>query len=39
MNGGLDMKKFFKNRFALTDQGAKDITRATMSSFLSIVQI
>ena len=33
MNGGLDMKKFFKNRFALTDQGAKDITRATMSSF------
>ncbi len=37
MNGGLDMKKFFNNRFALTDQGAKDITKATMSSFFCLL--
>ncbi len=27
------MKKFYKNRFALTDKGAKNLTKATISSF------
>ncbi|MBU5255337.1 ABC transporter ATP-binding protein [Tissierella praeacuta] len=28
------MKKFFKNRFALTEQGAKDLVKASITSFL-----
>ena len=28
------MKEFYKKRFALTDKGAKNLTKATLSSFL-----
>ncbi|ETJ99500.1 ABC transporter, ATP-binding protein [Eubacterium nodatum ATCC 33099] len=34
INGGLKMKKFYKKRFCLTDKGAKDLTKSTVSSFL-----
>lgn len=34
INGGLKMKKFYKKRFCLTDKGAKDLTKSTISSFL-----
>ncbi len=33
MNGELVMKKFYKKRFALTDKGASNLTKATLSSF------
>lgn len=33
MNGGLKMKKYYKKRFCLTDKGAKDLTKATISCF------
>lgn len=34
INGGLKMRKFYKKRFCLTDKGAKDLTKSTISSFL-----
>ena len=35
INGGLKMRKFYKKRFCLTDKGAKDLTKSTISSFLT----
>lgn len=34
MNGGYKMKNFFKNKFALTDEGVKNLINASFSSFL-----
>lgn len=34
MNGGLDMNKFYKKHFALTDKGAGQVSRASVASFL-----
>ncbi len=34
MIGGLTMKSFYKNKFALSDQGAEALTKASISSFL-----
>lgn len=34
MNGGLEMRNFYKKRFGLTDGGAKDLSNATVASFL-----
>ncbi|HFP8297449.1 TPA: ABC transporter ATP-binding protein, partial [Enterococcus faecium] len=33
MIGGLTMKSFYKNKFALSDQGAEALTKASISSF------
>ena len=33
MNGGFQMKEFYKKRFALTDKGARNLSKATMASF------
>ena len=33
MIGGLTMKSFYKKKFALTDQGAEALTKASISSF------
>jgi ATP-binding cassette subfamily B protein IrtB len=33
MIGGLTMKSFYKKKFALTDQGAEDLVKASISSF------
>lgn len=35
MNGGFQMKEFYKKRFALTDKGARNLTKATLASFFS----
>lgn len=34
MSGGLKMKKYLKNKFALTDSGAKDVLRASFNCFV-----
>lgn len=34
MNGGLKMKKYLKNKFALTDSGAKDVLKASLNCFV-----
>lgn len=34
MNGGLAMKNFYKNKFTLTEKGAKNLSKATLFSFL-----
>ncbi|HEU9638486.1 TPA: ABC transporter ATP-binding protein, partial [Streptococcus pneumoniae] len=33
MNGGFQMKEFYKKRFALTDGGARNLSKATLASF------
>ncbi|MFR3372397.1 MAG: ABC transporter ATP-binding protein, partial [Clostridioides difficile] len=33
MNGGFQMKEFYKKRFALTDKGARNLSKATLASF------
>ena len=33
MNGGFKMKEFYKKRFALTDKGARNLSKATLASF------
>ena len=33
MNGGFRMKEFYKKRFALTDKGARNLSKATLASF------
>lgn len=35
MIGGFKVKKYFKNRYSLTEQGAKNLTRATLYCFLT----
>ena len=35
MNGGSDMKNFLKRRYALTDAGAENVTKAAFSCFLT----
>lgn len=37
MSGGLKMVNYLKNKFALTDQGAKDLTKSSMVSFFVYV--
>lgn len=33
ITGGLEMKEFYKEKFVLTNQGARDLVKATYSSF------
>jgi ATP-binding cassette subfamily B protein IrtB len=35
MIGGLQMKTFFKNNFALTDQGATDLVKSSLATFFT----
>ena len=38
MNGGFQMKEFYKKRFALTDKGARNLSKGGLNQWKEILE-